>query len=211
MAAAITAARHGLSVVIVEKSNYWGGSSARSVGGVWIPGNAVLREQAPSDDLESARTYLTNIVGDGADRKRIDTYIDRGHEALDFLIENSGLDLEWVRGYSDYFPEAPGGRVTGRSCEPRPFDARKLSDDLTTLHPSYTKAPLGVVVKQSDYRWLSTGLQHWRGPQRMAAVGARTALGRPRRKKLVGFGSALMGQLMFGVRAAGVRSGWVPR
>ncbi|MGW5075050.1 3-oxosteroid 1-dehydrogenase [Rhodococcus sp. NPDC004095] len=204
MAAAITAAHSGLDVVIVEKSEYWGGSSARSGGGVWIPGNSVLRQQAPADDLESARTYLTSIVGDGADRERIDTYIDRGHEALDFLIENSGLDLEWVRGYSDYFPEAPGGRVTGRSCEPRPFDGRKLGDDLATLHPSYTKAPLGVVVKQSDYRWLSTGLRHWRGPQRMAAVGTRTALGRLRGKKLVGLGSALMGQLMLGVRAAGV-------
>ncbi|WP_241665778.1 3-oxosteroid 1-dehydrogenase [Prescottella subtropica] len=204
MAAAITAARRGLSVVIVEKSAYWGGSSARSGGGVWVPGNSVLRHEAPADDLESARTYLTGIVGDGVGPALIDTYIDRGHEALDFLIENSGLDLEWVNGYSDYFPEAPGGRATGRSCEPRPFDARALGDDLATLHPSYTKAPLGVVVKQSDYRWLSTGLRHWRGPQRMLAVGARSMLGRLRRKKLVGLGSALMGQLMLGVRDAGV-------
>ncbi|GAA4473657.1 3-oxosteroid 1-dehydrogenase [Rhodococcus olei] len=204
MAAAITAARNGLSVVIVEKSEYWGGSSARSGGGVWIPGNSVLRRQAPDDDLESARTYLTSIVGEDADGDRIDTYIDRGPEALDFLIANSGLDLEWVRDYSDYFPEAPGGRAAGRSCEPRPFDARALGDDFPTLHPSYTKAPLGVVVKQSDYRWLSTGLRHWRGPQRMLAVGARSVLGRLRRKKLVGLGSALMGQLMLGVRAAGI-------
>ena len=204
MATAITAARRGLSVVIVEKSEYWGGSSARSGGGVWVPGNSVLRSQAPADDLDSARTYLTGIVGDGVDPTLIDTYIDRGHEALDFLIENSGLDLEWVNGYSDYFPEAPGGRATGRSCEPRPFDARVLGSDLATLHPPYTKAPLGVVVKQSDYRWLSTGLRHWRGPQRMIRVGARTVMGRLRRKKLIGLGSALMGQLMLGVRRAGV-------
>ncbi|MGW4478505.1 3-oxosteroid 1-dehydrogenase [Rhodococcus triatomae] len=204
MAAAITAARSGLSVVVVEKSEYWGGSSARSGGGVWVPGNSILRDQAPADDLESARTYLASIVGDTGDRERIDTYIERGHEALDFLIANSALNLEWVKGYSDYFPEAPGGRVTGRSCEPRPFDGRVLGDDLATLHPSYTKAPLGVVVKQSDYRWLSTGLRHWRGPQRMLAVGARTMWGRVRGKKLLGLGSALMGQLMVGVRDAGV-------
>ncbi|MFD4292802.1 3-oxosteroid 1-dehydrogenase [Rhodococcus sp. NPDC058505] len=204
MAAAITAARNGLEAVLVEKSEYWGGSSARSGGGVWIPGNSVLRRDAPSDDLAAARTYLTSIVGDDADADRIATYLERGPEALDFLIANSGLDLEWVNGYSDYFPEAPGGRATGRSCEPRPFDASALGADLATLHPSYTKAPLGVVVKQSDYRWLSTGLRHWRGPQRMLRVGARTAMGRIRRKKLVGLGSALMGQLMLGVRAAGV-------
>ncbi|SDD61971.1 3-oxosteroid 1-dehydrogenase [Rhodococcus tukisamuensis] len=204
MAAAITAARNGLTVVIVEKSQYWGGSSARSGGGVWIPGNSVLRRQAPADDIEAARTYLTSIVGEDADADRIDAYIDRGAEALDFLIENSPLKLEWVKGYSDYFPEAPGGRATGRSCEPLPFDARALGDDLATLHPSYTKAPLGVVVKQSDYRWLSTGLRTWRGPVRMLQVGARTMAGRVRGRKLIGMGSALMAELLLGVRAAGV-------
>lgn len=204
MAAAITAARNGLTAVIVEKSQYWGGSSARSGGGVWIPGNSVLRRQAPADDIEAARTYLTSIVGEDADADRIDAYIDRGAEALDFLIENSPLKLEWVKGYSDYFPEAPGGRATGRSCEPLPFDARALGDDLATLHPSYTKAPLGVVVKQSDYRWLSTGLRTWRGPVRMLQVGARTMAGRVRGRKLIGMGSALMAELLLGVRAAGV-------
>ncbi|MFC9786572.1 3-oxosteroid 1-dehydrogenase [Rhodococcus sp. NPDC127528] len=204
MAAAITAARHGLDTVLVEKSRYWGGSSARSGGGVWIPGNSVLRRQAPPDELDSARTYLDSIVGDDVDPRRLSAYIDRGPEALDFLIDNSPLKLEWVKGYSDYFPEAPGGRATGRSCEPVPFDARQLGDDLDTLHPPYTKVPLNVVVKQSDYRWLSTGLRSWRGPQRMLQVGARSALAKLRRQKLIGLGSALMAELMLGVRAAGV-------
>lgn len=204
MAAAITAARHGLRTVIVEKSRYWGGSSARSGGGVWIPGNSVLRQQAPADDIEAARTYLTSIVGAEVDRERIDAYIDRGPEALDFLIENSALRLEWVDGYSDYLPEAPGGRATGRSCEPSPFDARALGEDFATLHPAYAKAPLGVVFKQGEYRWLSTGFRHWRGPHRMVRIGLRTFLGRLRRQRLVGLGSALMGELMLGVRAAGV-------
>ncbi|MET4610259.1 3-oxosteroid 1-dehydrogenase [Rhodococcus sp. PvR044] len=205
MAAAITAARHGLTTVIVEKSEFWGGSSARSGGGVWIPGNSVLRSQAPADDREAASDYLTSIVGEDADADRIAAYVDRGPEALDFLIDNSALKLEWVQDYSDYFPEAPGGRATGRSCEPAPFDARALADeDLATLHPPYMKAPLNVVVQQSDYRWLSTGLRSWRGPQRMLKVGARSMLAKVRRQKLLGLGPALMSQLMIGVRAAGV-------
>ncbi|NNH71475.1 3-oxosteroid 1-dehydrogenase [Nocardia uniformis] len=204
MAAAITAARHGLSTVIVEKSRYWGGSSARSGGGVWIPGNSVLRRQAPADDIEDARAYLASIVGGDVAPELIDTYIERGPEALEFLIENSALRLEWVNGYSDYHPEAPGGRATGRSCEPSPFDARALGDDLATLHPSYVKAPLGVVLKQSEYRWASTGLRNWRGPHRLLRIGVRTLLGRLRRQKLIGLGSALMAELMLGVRAAGV-------
>ena len=54
MSAAITAARNGLSTILVEKSEYWGGSSSRSGGGVWIPGNSILRREAPTDDIDSA-------------------------------------------------------------------------------------------------------------------------------------------------------------
>ncbi len=67
MSAAITAARNGLSTILVEKSEYWGGSSSRSGGGVWIPGNSILRREAPTDDIDSARTYLKSIVGEDAD------------------------------------------------------------------------------------------------------------------------------------------------
>ncbi|UFS96750.1 3-oxosteroid 1-dehydrogenase [Nocardia huaxiensis] len=204
MAAAITAARHGLSTVIVEKSRYWGGSSARSGGGVWIPGNSVLRRDAPADSLEAARTYLEHIVGGHVDGEKIDAYIDRGPEALEFLMENSALRLEWVRGYSDYLPESPGGLASGRSCEPVAFDARELAGDFATLHPPYAESPLGVIVKQGDYRWLSTGLRHWRGPVAGLKILGRTILGKIRRQQLIGFGSALMAELMMGVRAAGV-------
>ncbi len=207
MAAAITAAHQGLKVVIVEKSRYWGGSTSRSGGGVWIPGNSVLKREAPADDVEAARRYLHSIIGPGVDPARIDTYIDRGPEALQFLVDHSPLKLEWVKNYSDYYPEAPGGLSTGRSCEPKPFDARALGDDLATLHPPYSKAPLNVVVKQSDYRWLSTGLRHWRGPVRMIRVGMRTFVAKARRQKLIGMGGALMAELMLGVRGAGVRCG----
>ena len=204
MAAAITAAARGLSVVIVEKSQFWGGSTARSGGGIWIPGNDVLRRQAPADDVESARTYLHTIIGGRVSDDRIDAFVDRGAEALRFLTAHSGLDLQWVRGYCDYHPEQPGGRAAGRSCEPRPFDARALGPDLATLQPFYTRTPMNVVVQQSDYRWLSTGLRHWRGPARMVRVAGRTAWARIRGQKLVGLGGALAGSLMVGVRQAEV-------
>ena len=38
MAAALAAAERGLSVLIVEKSSYVGGSTARSGGALWLPG-----------------------------------------------------------------------------------------------------------------------------------------------------------------------------
>ena len=204
LSAAITAAAQGLSTVIIEKSPYWGGSTSRSGGGVWIPNNSVLKRDGVDDTPERAREYVKAIIGEHAREDRIDAYIDRGPEALDFLMKHAPLDLEWVKNYSDYYPEAPGGRLGGRSVEPRPFDARALGDDLDTLHPQYTKAPLNMVVLQSDYRWLNTGIRHWRGPARMAKVGGRFFWARSRGKKLIAMGAALAAELLLGVRQAGV-------
>jgi 3-oxosteroid 1-dehydrogenase len=204
MGAAITAAKHGLSTVLIEKSAYWGGSTSRSGDGVWIPNNPVLRREAPADTPEAARTYLRSIVGGAVAPERIDTYIDRGPEALRFFLDNSPLQLEWVEHYCDYYPEAPGGLAAGRSCEPKPFDARKLGVDAKTRHPQYAKAPLNVVVKQSDFRWLSTGLRTWRGPARLARVGIRFMVGTLRGQRLIGMGAALASQLRLGLRTAGM-------
>ncbi|MFZ2242824.1 MAG: 3-oxosteroid 1-dehydrogenase [Gordonia amarae] len=204
MSAAITAARNGLSVVLVEKSSRWGGSTARSGGGIWIPGNHVLARDAGPDSLDDARRYLHDIAGDAVAPERIDAFIDHGAQALQALCAWTPLELMWVRGYSDYLPERPGGRAAGRSVEPRPFDVRALGDDYATMEPFYTKTPLNVIVHQGDYKWLSTGLRHWRGPQRMMMIGVRTILAKTLGRKLVGMGGALAGALMVGVRDAGV-------
>ncbi|WP_341258040.1 3-oxosteroid 1-dehydrogenase [Gordonia malaquae] len=204
LAAALTAKTKGLKTVLIEKSPYWGGSTSRSGGGVWIPNNSVLKRDGVDDTVDAARTYVHSIIGEHAPADRIDAYIDRGPEALDYLMANSPLNLEWVKGYSDYYPEAPGGRVGGRSVEPRPFDARLLGDDLATLHPQYTKAPLNMVVLQSDYKWMNVGMRHWRGIAKMAKVAGRFTWSRSRNKKMIAMGAALAAELLIGCRNAGV-------
>src|SRR5690606_35007910 len=146
MTAALTAAHHGLSVVVLEKAAHYGGSTARSGGGVWVPGNKALLASGRPDDREQARKYLHSIIGDVVPKERIDTYIDRGPEALDFVLDHTPLKLKWVPGYSDYYPEAPGGKGEGRSCEPRPFNAMVLGEERFNLEPPYAKAPLNVAV-----------------------------------------------------------------
>ena len=64
MVAALTAAHQGLSVVVVEKAAHYGGSTARSGGGVWIPNNEILKRDGVTDTPAAARTYLHAIVGD---------------------------------------------------------------------------------------------------------------------------------------------------
>ncbi|WP_345494438.1 3-oxosteroid 1-dehydrogenase [Nocardia callitridis] len=203
MSAALTAAHRGLSVVIVEKSQYYGGSTARSGGGVWIPTNDALRNAGP-DDLESARTYLHSIIGDIVDKRRIDTYIDRGPEAFNFLLRSTPLKMQWVPGYSDYYPEAPGGRALGRSVEPKPFNTKVLGAEAAKLEPDFGKAPLNVVVTQADYKWLNLHRRTARGFVRVLKVGARTFKAKALGQRLVGRGQALASALRKGVLDANI-------
>src|SRR5215218_10413141 len=170
MAAALAAARQGLDTLVIEKSSWFGGSTARSGGGVWIPGNYALVKAGEADDLAESKKYLDAIVGDVVPKVRRDTYIDRGPELMEFLRENTPVRFTWVPEYADYLPEAPGGRARGRTVEPIPLDARFLGDELERLHPPYGKAPANLIVTQADFRKLSLGLRSIKGPLTMLRV-----------------------------------------
>ncbi|EHI12082.1 3-ketosteroid-delta-1-dehydrogenase [Mycolicibacterium thermoresistibile ATCC 19527] len=188
----------------MEKAPHYGGSTARSGGGVWIPNNEVLKRDGVTDTPEEARRYLHAIVGDVVPAEKIDTYLDRGPEMLSFVLKHTPLKLCWVPGYSDYYPETPGGKPTGRSVEPRPFDAKKLGPDMDTLEPPYGKVPMNMVVMQQDYVRLNQLKRHPRGVLRSLKVGIRSMWANATGKNLVGMGRALIAPLRIGLREAGV-------
>ncbi len=190
MVAALTAAHQGLSTLVVEKAPHYGGSTARSGGGVWIPNNEVLKRDGVKDTADAARTYLHTIIGDAVEPEKIDTYLDRGPEMLSFVLKHSPLKLCWVPGYSDYYPEAAGGKPTGRSVEPKPFDAKKLGPDESGLEPPYGKVPHEHVVMQQDYVRLNQLKRHPRGVLRSLKVGIRATWAKVTGKNLVGMGRA---------------------
>ncbi|WP_411157786.1 3-oxosteroid 1-dehydrogenase [Nocardia otitidiscaviarum] len=204
MTAALTAAHHGLRAVLIEKAPHYGGSTARSGGGVWIPGNKALKAAGRPDDREEARTYLHSIIGDVVPADRIDTYIDRGAEAFDFVLDHTPLKMKWVPGYSDYYPEAPGGRGEGRSCEPAPFNAKILGEERFKLEPPYAKAPLNVVVMQADFVRLNLIRRHPKGIMRAMRVGARTYLAKWTGKHILGMGQAIIAAMRKGLMDANV-------
>jgi len=204
MVAALTAAHQGLSAVVIEKAAHFGGSTARSGGGVWIPNNEILKRDGVTDTADAARTYLHTIIGDVVAPERIDTYLDRAPEMLSFVLQNTPLEMCWVPGYSDYYPETPGGRPGGRSIEPKPFDAKRLGPDMSGLEPAYGKVPLNVVVMQQDYVRLNQLKRHPRGVLRSLKVGIRSVWSNMRGKNLVGMGRALIAPLRIGLQDAGV-------
>jgi 3-oxosteroid 1-dehydrogenase len=193
MSAALASAKQGLDTVLLEKSAHFGGSTARSGGGVWIPGNYALKAagQVSADDMAQSKLYLDSIVGDDVPKGRRDTYLDRGPEVMEFVKANTPLRFVWVPQYADYHPEAPGGRPAGRTCEPVPMDARFLGDELERLHPQYTKAPANMIVTQADFRKLSLGLRTIRGPITMAKVVTKRFWSLLLRRKMFAMGNAI--------------------
>ncbi|WP_328614815.1 3-oxosteroid 1-dehydrogenase [Amycolatopsis sp. NBC_00355] len=204
MTAALAAAHGGLSVVLLEKAACFGGSTARSGGGVWLPGNHALRAAGIDEPPERAREYLASIVGDVVPAVRRDTFLAHGPEVLRFVCDHTPLEFRWVRDYSDYHPEAPGGRPGGRSVEPVALDGHLLGNDLAHLEPPYSAPPLGVPITQADYRWLSLLARHPRGVVRLLSLGRQWLAGRLRRQHLLAMGQALAAGLRIGLTRANV-------
>ena len=204
MTAALAAARLGLETVLVEKSPWFGGSTARSGGGVWIPGNYALWEAGQADDPAESKRYLEAIVGDVVPRVRRDTFIDRGPEVMDFIKAETPVRFAWVPEYADYHPEQPGGRLRGRSVEPVPMDCRFLGAELERLHPPYTKAPANLIVTQADFRKISLGLRTVWGPITMLKVMLSRLVNVARGRKMYAMGNALAIGLRKGLVDAGV-------
>ncbi len=206
MSAALAAGRKGLDTILVERSAYFGGSTARSGGGVWIPGNYALADarQVDAGEPERAREYLDAIVGDVVPKTRRDTYLARGPEVLEFIKDNTPVRFRWVPEYADYHPEAPGGRPRGRSVEPVPLDARFLGDELDRLHPPYTKAPANLIVTQKDFRKISLGTRSVRGPITMVLVLLRRIISTMLGRRMYAMGNAVAIGLRQGLVDAGV-------
>ena len=204
MTAALTAAHHGLRVVVIEKTDWFGGSTARSGGGLWVPGNEVLRRAGVADTPEQARAYLAHVAGEGVAAQRQRALLEHGPAMLALVRASCPVDFAWVPGYADYYPEAPGGLAQGRSIEPVPLPARVLGSELAHLSPPYLPAPAGVTITQADYRWLSLGPRHPRAMLASAKVAGRLARARFLRQPLLSLGQALAAGLRAGLLAKDV-------
>ncbi|MBF0662041.1 FAD-binding protein [Rhodococcus sp. (in: high G+C Gram-positive bacteria)] len=135
---AYTAAREGLSVTLVEASEYFGGTTAYSGGGgVWFPTNAVLQRAGDDDTIEDALTYFHAVVGDHAPRELQEAYVRGGAPLIDYLESDDDLEF-MIYPWPDYFGKAPKARAQGRHIIPAPLP---IGDD-PELNESI-RGPLG--------------------------------------------------------------------
>lgn len=209
MTAALTAAAAGASVVVVEKAAKYGGSTALSGGGIWAPNNPTLLRRGLRDDPVDVRSYLQAVVGDRVPAQRLDTYVAAAPIALDFLEHTSPhLRFFWCRGYSDYHPEAPGGRPNGRSIEARPFDKRKLGPLEKDMLSSGLSGPAGLWITATDFHDLGQVTRTWLGKKALFRAAGRVASNVVRRRRMATTGQALIARLRIALAEAGVEV-WV--
>lgn len=155
LAAALAAHEQGLSVLVVEKSSYVGGSTARSGGALWLPASPVIEDCGGTDPISRAHTYLESVVGDSAPRERAAAYLDNLPATVEMLRRTTPMKLFWAKEYSDYHPEAPGGSAAGRTCECRPLNTAILGEYLTDLRPGVMEVKFPMPTTGADYRWLN--------------------------------------------------------
>ncbi|MFJ7744471.1 FAD-dependent oxidoreductase [Peribacillus sp. NPDC097295] len=203
LTAGLTAQLKGMSSLVLEKTEFYGGSTALSGGAVWIPMNQYLEEANVADSLDEARAYLDATVGDRVPRELKEAYLNRGKEMLRYLHEHTKhMRFEYTPGYSDYYPEKPGGFPKGRSVEPVLFDLRQLGEERKKMRranlPTY-----GMVMNSYEFHKLNMIKRIFAGKKMALRVGMRLM-----RSVLTGFrpsalGEALVGSLRLSLEEAG--------
>ncbi|WP_172329925.1 FAD-dependent oxidoreductase [Mangrovicoccus sp. HB161399] len=147
LATAVTAALHGLDVVVIEKEPVFGGSTAFSGGVLWIPGN---RHCGAEDSRGAARRYMREETGNFYDAEAVEAYLETGPEMLDFF--ESKTEVAFVPTlYPDYHPLVPGGVDVGRSVLAAPYDTVGLGKDMKRLRPPLkTITFMGMMFNSSN-------------------------------------------------------------
>lgn len=137
-AAALRAAKGGLRVVAIEKSEKLGGTSAMSGAGIWIPANHVAAREGIEDSREEALDYVRAASPEGwaeTEDALWRAFVENGPDMLKFLEDNTPLELRLVEE-PDPIAEAPGGKLRGRMVSPLPLSRRLLGENAKWLRRS---------------------------------------------------------------------------
>jgi succinate dehydrogenase/fumarate reductase flavoprotein subunit len=148
LSAAVTAAWHGLRVVVAEKEPVCGGATAWSGGWMWAPLNPLSQANGVVEDIEGPRTYLKNVLGDRYDEARVDALLTNGPHMVGFFHEKTSLQFVSGTWIADIQGHVPGAGTGGRSVGPKPFNGLDLRTDMRAkLRPQlYETSFLGMGI-----------------------------------------------------------------
>ena len=81
-------------VLVIEKSELYGGTSSISGGGVWIPCNRYAQQAGAEDSIDQAKTYLRQLITEEeVPEYQLDAYLENGPKMVDFLHERTRIAL----------------------------------------------------------------------------------------------------------------------
>lgn len=133
LSAAVTAAWHGLKVIVVEKDEVFGGASAWSGGWMWVPCNPLAQRAGIVEDAELPRTYLKHELGERYEPALIDAFLEAGPRMVSFFERHTSLQFADGNAIADIHGETPGAGTGGRSVIAAPYDARLVGKLLKRL------------------------------------------------------------------------------
>ncbi len=203
MCAALVMRKAGKSVLILEKADLVGGTTATSGGVMWIPNNRFMKSEGVADSREQALAYLDAIAGDnpelrGATRERRATYVDEAPKMLDFLVEQ-GIKLRRIPSWPDYY-KVPGESVAGRTVVSELFDLNQLGEWKKKLRPGFLPLPINL-----DEAFQMPLMKRSASAKKVLfKVIGRVLLGILTGKKKTTAGQALQGQMLLAATKAGV-------
>ncbi len=189
LTAALAAAVAGRSVLLVERGEKLGGTSALSGGRVWVPGNHLQH----GDSLAAAEKYLAGLFSDRYP-EMTEAVLRTGPEMLRFVEDHSAHRFAACPGYPDYDPGRAGATEGGRALDMVPVDTRRL----TPLAADILRPPGYLPMSFAEWdRWRYPDRFDWDLLRERDRAGIRTN------------GVALVAGLLDGVVRAGaaVRTG----
>ncbi len=201
MSAALFAAIKGASVLLVERTEYVGGSTAYSGGTTWIPGTPHAATVSQGDTLEVAEAYLTRAIGDRTPAALRRAFLDNGPRAVARIEASTDVKYRAYPLHPDYLSELEGSTLKGRALEPLPFDGRKLGPLFALVRPPIPEFTVldGMMVDRNDIFHLLRLTKSFASLRHAVKLVTRYIADRfryPRGTRLV-MGNALVGRLLY--------------
>jgi succinate dehydrogenase/fumarate reductase flavoprotein subunit len=207
MTAALVSALEGLDVLLCEKSDRVGGTSATSAGTIWVPGTRQSREAGFTDHVADAKRYLDAVVGAAPDKRR-DIYLATGPQVVDYLDRRSEVKFTPYARHPDYLANRPGATIGGRPLAPLPFDGRLLGADFELVRPPIGEfmALGGMMIGRDDIEPLARPFASLRALRAATSLVWRHATDRLRYRRgtRLLMGNALVARLFYSLRRNGV-------
>jgi len=152
-------------VLVIEKSALFGGTSATSGGGIWIPCSRYARAAGAADSYEEALDYVRGATPPGAVPPGLqETYLREGPRMLDFLHERTRVRYESLAHYPDYWSSLPGAKPGHRSLEPAPLARSVLGAEAPRLRDTHHMMWMfdRIAMTQVDAQVLMAQLPGWK-------------------------------------------------